>query len=97
MVEMVVKEFKNGKWFKCCWFVNECIGNNIYEWDDINIDLIFGDIIIDLGNMLLLKEDNIIIICKGFGCMWILVLLGVVILLEYLIFYGMVCFEEEKY
>ena len=42
MVETAAKEPKNGKRFKRRWFANERIGNNIYEWDDINIDLISG-------------------------------------------------------
>ncbi len=83
MVETAAKEPKNGKRFKRRWFANERIGNNIYEWDDINIDLISGDTIIDLGNTLLPKEDNIIIIRKGFGRTRILVPLGVAILLEH--------------
>ena len=97
MVETAAKEPKNGKRFKRRWFANERIGNNIYEWDDINIDLISGDTIIDLGNTLLPKEDNIIIIRKGFGRTRILVPLGVAILLEHSTFYGTVRFEEEKY
>ncbi|MGC3124522.1 cell wall-active antibiotics response protein LiaF, partial [Enterococcus faecalis] len=76
---------------------NERIGNNIYESDDINIDLISGDTIIDLGNTLLPKVDNIIIIRKGFGRTRILVPLGVAFLLEHSTFYGTVRFEEEKY
>jgi lia operon protein LiaF len=97
MVETTGKEPKSGKRFKRAWFANERIGSNIYEWDDINIDIISGDTIVDLGNTLLPKEDNIIIIRKGFGRTRILVPLGVAILLEHSTFYGNVIFEEEKY
>lgn len=97
MVETAAKEPKSGKRFKRAWFANERIGTNIYEWDDINIDIISGDTIVDLGNTLLPKEDNIIIIRKGFGRTRILVPLGVAVLLEHSTFYGNVQFEEEKY
>ena len=65
MVETAAKEPKMANGLNAAGFANERIGNNIYEWDDINIDLISGDTIIDLGNTLLPKEDNIIIIRKG--------------------------------
>ncbi|MCU9778278.1 hypothetical protein N4849_14945, partial [Enterococcus faecalis] len=45
MVETAAKEPKNGKRFKRRWFSNKSIGNNIYEWDNINIDLISWDTI----------------------------------------------------
>lgn len=97
MVETAAREPKSGKRFKRAWFANERIGSSIYEWDNINIDILSGDTIIDLGNTLLPKEDNIIIIRKGFGRTRVLVPLGVAVLLEHSTFYGNVEFETEKY
>lgn len=97
MVETCNKEPKNGRRFKRPWFANERIGSNIYEWDDINIDILSGDTIIDLGNTLLPKNDSIIIIRKGFGRTRVLVPMGVAVVLEHSTFYGNVRFEDEKY
>lgn len=67
MVETAESEPKNGRRFKRPWIGNQRIGSNVYEWDDINFTIISGDTIIDLGNTLLPKTDNVIMIRKGFG------------------------------
>ncbi|MBL1228897.1 cell wall-active antibiotics response protein [Enterococcus sp. BWB1-3] len=97
IIETTNVESKNGRRFKRPWFANERIGSNVYEWDDINIDILSGDTIIDLGNTLLPKDDNVIIVRKGFGRTRVLVPLGVDILLEHSTFLGNVTFENEKY
>lgn len=81
---------------KQSWFGNERIGNQVFEWDDINVDLIAGDTIVDLGNTLLPKEDSVVIIRKVFGRTRVLVPYGVGILFEHATFYGKVRFEEEE-
>ncbi|EOH8707820.1 cell wall-active antibiotics response protein LiaF [Enterococcus hirae] len=78
-------------------FGNQRIGNDVYEWDDINIALISGDTIIDLGNTLLPKDDNIVIVRKGIGRTRILVPLGIAISLENATLVGNVLFEEEQF
>ena len=78
-------------------FGNQRIGNDVYEWDDINIALISGDTIIDLGNTLLPKDDNIVIVRKGIGRTRILVPLGIAISLEHATLVGNVLFEEEQF
>lgn len=97
IIETTNVESKNGRRFKRPWFANERIGSNVYEWDDINIDILSGDTIIDLGNTLLPKDDNVIIVRKGFGRTRVLVPLGVDVLLEHSTFLGNVTFENEKY
>jgi lia operon protein LiaF len=97
MIETTNAEPKSGRRFKRPWFANERIGTNVYEWDNINIDILSGDTIVDLGNTLLPKDDNIIIIRKGIGRTRILVPLGIAVSLEHSTFYGNVHFEEEKY
>lgn len=76
------------------WFGNQRIGNDIYEWDDININLVAGDTIIDLGNTILPKENNVAIVRKGFGRTRILVPAGVGIELQHSSFYGDVIMED---
>ena len=46
-------------------FGNQRIGNDVYEWDDINIAVISGDTIIDLGNTLCQKMIILVIVRKG--------------------------------
>ncbi|MGM9902893.1 hypothetical protein E1H99_11335 [Enterococcus hirae] len=78
-------------------FGNQRIGNDVYEWDDINIAMLSGDTIIDLGNTLLPKDDNIIIVRKGIGRTRILVPLGIAVSLEHATLIGNVQFEEEPF
>ena len=59
--QMIILETEEPKQFhphktKQQWIGNERIGNQVYEWDDINIDIFSGDTIIDLGNTLLPKK-----------------------------------------
>ena len=75
---------------------NQRIGSDVYEWDDINIAIATGDTIIDLGNTLLPKDDNIVIVRKGVGRTRILVPLGIAISLEHATIVGNVYFEEEQ-
>lgn len=82
---------------KGMWFGNERIGTDVYEWNDINIILLSGDTIIDLGNTLLPKDDNIILIRKGFGRTRILIPFGVGVMLEHSSLFGEVVFEETRY
>lgn len=97
MVETTETEPKNGRRFKRPWIGNQRIGSNIYEWDDINFTIISGDTIVDLGNTLLPKTDNVILIRKGFGRTRILVPVGVGIVLEHSSLLGNVKFEGEFY
>lgn len=78
------------------WVGNERIGNQVYEWDDININILSGDTIVDLGNTILPKKDNTVLIRKGFGRTRVLVPSGVGVMLEHATFIGEVNFEGEK-
>ncbi len=97
MPETTNSDPKNGRRFKRSWFGNERIGSHIYEWDDLNFTLLSGDTIIDLGNTLLPKEDNIVIIRKGFGRTRILIPLGIGIMVEHSSLAGNLIFEKEKF
>lgn len=77
------------------WIGNERIGSHIYEWDDINLTVLTGDTIIDLGNTILPKTDNIIIIRKGFGRTRILIPNGIGVQLEHSAIAGKVYLDEE--
>ncbi|MFV0557243.1 MAG: cell wall-active antibiotics response protein LiaF [Enterococcus sp.] len=78
------------------WLGNQRIGTQVYEWDDINLNVLAGDTIIDLGNTLLPKTDNIIMIRKGIGRTRVLVPAGVGVMVQHTTLYGEVLFEEER-
>lgn len=80
---------------KQSWIGNDRIGTQVFEWDDINVAILAGDTIVDLGNTLLPKEDSIVIVRKGFGRTRILVPYGIGILFEHATLYGKVEFDEE--
>lgn len=96
MVETEEPREHGGQRKRHAWFGNERLGSEIYEWDDINLDILVGDTIIDLGNTLLPKEDSIVIVRKGIGKTRILVPVGVGISLDHSTLLGHVIFEEEK-
>ncbi|WP_265455599.1 cell wall-active antibiotics response protein LiaF [Enterococcus sp. HY326] len=81
---------------KMQWLGSERIGDDVYEWNDINLNLLAGDTIVDLGNTLLPKDDSIVIIRKGFGRTRILVPLGVGIQLQHSALYGQIEFENTQ-
>jgi predicted membrane protein len=88
---------KSGKCIKTSWFGSERIGDDTYEWDDINIIKAAGDTIIDLGNTLLPKEDSVILIRKGIGRTRILVPTQVGVSFEHSTLAGVVKFEGQEY
>lgn len=88
---------KDAKRFKRNWIGNERIGSSIYEWDDINFSILMGDTIIDLGNTILPKDENYIVIRKGFGKTRILVPVGTGIMIEHSAIKGKISFEDHYY
>lgn len=96
MVETTEPVGHNGERKKQSWIGNDRIGTQVFEWDDINVAILAGDTIVDLGNTLLPKEDNIVIVRKGFGRTRILVPYGVGVLFEHATLYGKVDFEDEQ-
>lgn len=97
MVKTMASEPKSGRKFKRPWIGNQRFGNDTYEWNDINISILSGDTIIDLGNTLLPKEDNVVMIRKGFGKTRILVPTGIGVMLEHSSMMGEVSFEQEHF
>lgn len=97
MIKTVASETKSGRRFKRPWIGNQRFGNDTYEWDDINLSILYGDTIIDLGNTLLPKEDNVVIVRKGFGKTRILVPTGIGVVLEHSAMIGQAVFEGEHF
>lgn len=97
MIKTTSRNARSGKRFKRSWLGSQRLGNDTYEWDDINFSVVIGDTIIDLGNTLLPKEDNVVIIRKGFGRTRILVPTGIGVMLEHSSMRGAVHFDSEVY
>lgn len=97
VVETTESTEKNSKKFKRQWLGNQRIGDSIYEWDDINITIFAGDTIIDLGNTLLPKDDNVVLMRKVFGKTRILVPIGTGVMLEHTTLSGKVIFESQEF
>lgn len=70
------------------YFGSQNIGNQVYAWDDINLSVLAGDTIIDLGNTLLPKKQNIILLRKVFGRTRILVPQGICLEIQHVAFRG---------
>ncbi len=79
------------------WFGDFVIGQSVFEWDDVNLTLLAGDTIVDLGNTILPKRDNVVMIRKGFGKTRLLVPIGVGIELNHSTLIGNVTFQGETH
>lgn len=79
------------------WFGSQVIGEEPYEWNDINAGQFAGDTIVDLGNTILPPGDNVIVIRKGFGRVKILVPYGVGVMIHHHGFAGQLEFEHQLY
>ena len=69
---------------------------NVYSWEDINFTKSFGNSIFDLGNTILPKEQNIILIRKGIGNTKIIVPEGVAISLDISLLLGKIKIGQEE-
>jgi lia operon protein LiaF len=78
-------------------FGNQSTPEEIYEWDDINVAVGFGDVVIDLSNTVLPKEESIIAIRNIAGNVEILIPHDISIKLSHTALYGSVrLFDQEK-
>ncbi|MGX7403494.1 cell wall-active antibiotics response protein LiaF [Enterococcus camelliae] len=95
MVETIEPTAHASEKIKKTWIGDSRIGSEIFEWNDIVLSIVAGDTIIDLGNTLLPKKENTIVIRKLFGKTRILVPAGIGIKLQQNSFLGTVTFEDE--
>lgn len=79
------------------WIGNISFGNDIFEWDDINLSILMGETIIDLGNTLLPDEQNVILIRKGLGHTKIIIPIGVGVSVQHSVLQGNLIFKQETY
>ncbi len=78
-------------------FGNQSTPEEIYEWDDINVAVGFGDVVIDLSNTVLPKEESIIAIRNIAGNVEILIPYDISVKLSHAALYGSISlFDQEK-
>ena len=78
-------------------FGNQSTSEEIYEWDDINVAVGFGDVVIDLSNTVLPKEESIICIRNLAGNVEILIPYDIGVKLSHTALYGTVqLFDQGK-
>lgn len=70
--------------------------DDIYSWEDINFTKLIGNTIFDLGNTILPKDNNIILIRKGIGKTKIIVPEGIAISLNISMLIGKVRIGNEE-
>lgn len=70
---------------------------NVYEWDDINLVYFGGNSIIDLGNTILPRGENIVLIRKVFGRTRVIIPKGLGLRLNVSAISGQVSFESQQY
>lgn len=70
--------------------------DEIYSWEDINFTKVAGHTIFDLGNTILPKEQNIILVRQGLGNVKVLVPEGVAISLDISMLLGKVFINQEE-
>lgn len=88
---------KHGQVVRRPWFGNQTIGQDVFAWDDVDLTIAAGDTIVDLGNTLLPKRDNVILIRKGFGRTRILVPVGTAVQLKHTALIGAVTFNNQTF
>ena len=78
-------------------FGNQSTPEEIYEWNDINVGVGFGDVVMDLSNTVLPKEESIIAIRTIAGNVEILIPYDIGVKLSHTALYGTVrLFDQEK-
>ncbi len=70
--------------------------DSIYSWEDINFSKIIGNTVFDLGNTILPKEQNIILIRKGIGNTKILIPEGIAVSIDVSMLIGKVTLKQEE-
>lgn len=79
------------------WLGDQQIGENLFTWEDMNLSVLAGDTIIDLGSTILPpNQRNTIVFTKGFGKTRILVPVGTGVCLLHKTYHGKVTFMAEK-
>lgn len=97
MVDFETDEIKPAKITRNRWIGEDTKSeDSIYSWEDINFTKLVGNTIFDLGNTILPKEQNIILIRQGIGNVKVLVPEGVAVSLDVSMLFGKVFINQDE-
>lgn len=68
----------------------------VYQWEDVNFTKLIGNTIFDLGNTILRKEQNILLIRKGIGDTKLIIPKGIAVSLDISMLVGELSIQEEE-
>lgn len=98
MVDFDQVELKTAKITRNKWFGDDSESvDTIYSWENVNYTKILGNTVFDLGNTLLPKEVNIILIRKGVGHTKVIIPEGIAVSLDVSILVGKITIEKEEH
>ncbi len=97
MVQFSEEKQNTGKVSKNRWLGEDSdTTEDIYQWEDINFTKLIGHTIFDLGNTILRKEQNIILIRKGIGETKLIIPKGVAVSLDISMLVGELIIRDEE-
>lgn len=79
------------------WFGDDSVGKEVFQWEDKNFIKILGDTFFDLGNTILPKRENIILIRKGLGDTKIIVPRDTALSVDVSMGLGKLVIDKEEY
>lgn len=98
MIDFDQIESKPAKVTRNKWFGDDDeSADTIYSWENVNYTKILGNTVFDLGNTLLPKETNIILIRKGMGHTKIIIPEGIAVSLDVSLLVGKIMLEKEEH
>jgi predicted membrane protein len=97
MLKTTKPQKKNNRCIRYKWLGQNNIDQETYEWDDINLFMIAGDTIIDLGETLIPKGDSVITLQIIFGRVRIIIPSDIGIHVIHHTLIGELSFDEECY
>lgn len=97
MVQFNEEDQNTGEISKNRWIGDDIDSTeDIYSWEDINFSKALGNTIFDLGNTILRKEQNIILIRKGIGNTKLIIPKGVAVSLDISMLFGKLAIQDEE-
>lgn len=98
MIDFGKVESKPAKIIRNKWFGDDSESvDTVYRWEDVNYTKILGNTVFDLGNTLLPKEINIILIRKGVGHTKIIIPEGIAVSLDVSILVGKITIGKTEH
>lgn len=79
------------------WFGDDSHGKEVFQWEDKNYTKFIGDTFFDLGNTILPKKENVVVIRKGIGDTKIIVPRDTALSVDISMGLGTLVIDKEEY